>query len=338
MSFDIRDTNFAKGVALCLLLVHHLFYYQSPLYEDILVNGRQFSNIISEYSKVCVAMFVLLSGYGLNESTNKNYTGILSFYKKHLLKLYLNYWFMWLVFVPIGIFFFDRTLEVVYMKDITLKVFINFIGLQDYFKFYGYNATWWFMSTIVSLYLLFPFFKAITYKYKKLVLFISFGLVFAKFVPETMRYWMFPFILGIYISQNNSFESIKKFMQDKLTLKLILYFVITFAIMAVRYKKGVRVDGFFALLIILMGYEFFSTFNLINKLMVFIGKHSFNIFLFHTFIFEYYLKSFSYILKYPPLIFLQLLLVCLVISVSLEKIKSYLGLFKFKIQDMKIKY
>ena len=278
MSFTVRDTNFAKGVALCLLLVHHLFYYQSPLYEDILVNGRQFSNIISEFSKVCVAMFILLSGYGLNESTNKNYTGFFGFYKKYLPKLYLNYWFIWLVFVPIGVFFFDRTLEVAYIKDITSKVFINFLGMQNYFKFYGYNATWWFMSTIVSLYLLFPLLKIVTYKYKKLVLFISFGLVFAKFIPDTLRYWMFPFILGIYMSQNNSFASVKKFMKDKLTLKLILYLIITIAIMAVRYKQGVRVDGFFALFIILMGYEFFSTINLINKSMVFIGKHSFNIF------------------------------------------------------------
>ena len=45
-----------------------------------------------------------------------------------------------------------------------------------------------------------------------------------------------------------------------------------------------------------------------------------NIFLMHTFIFYIYLRDFSYILKYPPLILMQLTIECLIISMVLEKI------------------
>lgn len=96
-----NDTMFLKGIALLLLLLHHLFCNGNGLFSNYygIMNG------IAAFSKVCVAIFVFLSGYGLMKS-NRKILGIRNFYKKRFMRLYMNYWLIWLLFVPIGIYFF----------------------------------------------------------------------------------------------------------------------------------------------------------------------------------------------------------------------------------------
>ncbi|MBR4625341.1 MAG: hypothetical protein IKO56_07395, partial [Alphaproteobacteria bacterium] len=59
-----------------------------------------------------------------------------------------------------------------------------------------------------------------------------------------------------------------------------------------------------------------------ERTLEFLGKHSMNIFLFHTFIFSHWLKNFIYSPKNPLLIFLLLLGVSLIISVAIEWLKK----------------
>lgn len=63
---SLKDTNVLKGVALLLLLWHHLFYKENGLYDDLYIAGHGLVNELSIVSKVCVAIFVFLSGYGWN--------------------------------------------------------------------------------------------------------------------------------------------------------------------------------------------------------------------------------------------------------------------------------
>jgi len=67
-----------------------------------------------------------------------------------------------------------------------------------------------------------------------------------------------------------------------------------------------------------------------KKIMQILGKHSFNIFLFHTFIYYYWFRNLLYSLNNPILIFLTLLVVTLVISVGMELVKNYIGYYKLQ--------
>ena len=55
-----EDSKVAKGGAVLLLLWHHLFYMH-PEYG-------WFVHWTACYAKICVAMFLILSGYGLANS------------------------------------------------------------------------------------------------------------------------------------------------------------------------------------------------------------------------------------------------------------------------------
>lgn len=71
-----------------------------------------------------------------------------------------------------------------------------------------------------------------------------------------------------------------------------------------------------------MAYKSISIPEAIAKALAFLGKHSMNIFLFHAFIFYMWFSDIIYATRNPLTIFLELLTVCLLISVVLERIKN----------------
>lgn len=68
--FSNSDTSVMKGVAIILMLIHHLFYSVERIQKCTLIlpfEGK-FLLLLSSLSKVCVAIFVLISEYGLYKS------------------------------------------------------------------------------------------------------------------------------------------------------------------------------------------------------------------------------------------------------------------------------
>ena len=122
-SFDyklsLNDTSALKGVAIIAMLCHHLFY-QQHVYG---VAVQQFGIVC----KVCVAIFLFLSGYGLSvqysklwakdQGNNSRLQEILKFLYKRYVKFYLNYWVIFLIFVPLGVLCFGRSLPEAYGED-----------------------------------------------------------------------------------------------------------------------------------------------------------------------------------------------------------------------------
>lgn len=79
----------------------------------------------------------------------------------------------------------------------------------------------------------------------------------------------------------------------------------------------------FVTLTLVMVYSMVKLPKVVETTMIFIGRHSMNIFLFHTFIFSYWFRDVIYASHCPIVIFLLLLSVCLAISVLLEVMKKY---------------
>ena len=59
----LHDTSILKGIAICAMLWHHLFLLH-PDYGNVVYH-------LALLGKVCVAIFLLLSGYGLTIQMNK---------------------------------------------------------------------------------------------------------------------------------------------------------------------------------------------------------------------------------------------------------------------------
>lgn len=132
--------------------------------------------------------------------------------------------------------------------------------------------------------------------------------------------------MGIFVARKDLFAYIKqKTLQKKFLLLLIAFGMCVWRLKTVKDSEAGAVlifDGLTAFSIVLAVYVWLNTKSNSYNILTFIGKHSMNIFLMHTFVFGIYFNNFSYALKYPPLILLQLLLICLAFSVVLEKTKE----------------
>lgn len=329
------QSEILKSVALLLLLCHHLFYIPTNLFEDFSVAGiHDIVNKTAMACKACVPFFVFLSGYGLAASAEQ--TGIVDikrFFMRRFTKLYLNYWLVWLIFVPVGVLFFGISFESVYGHEHTAAGLVaDFLWLLNITGAYGYNPTWWFYSCIILLYVLFPFIFVLCRKpiAVHLMFWGSIALTFCPLVwLQPIRYYILAFLLGIYF-RNGLMASIppcnkliNKIIHKSLskweTIALGMIMVAAFPLRMLM-PPALVFDTATAILIVLL----FHNINLhpaLAKSMAFLGQHSFNIFLFHTFIYFLYLPQIVYWHRNPVVVFITLLLICITISSSIEYLK-----------------
>lgn len=321
--FDVSITNASKGMALMLILWHHLFYEKPEMGFVVFQTAL--------LAKVCVGIYVVLSGYGLAESVKKKGLELGVFYKRRLLKLYMNYWLIALIFVPIGVWFMERSLASVYGEHVFKGFMLQMLGIHMFtWVSYGYNATWWFMSLIIVLYAIFPLVNFLTKKYH--LWFLAFCAWLLFFPIPLVNDWIFPFAVGVYLSQKDGFVKLLIWLDKQGKARFITLAILTVCVAWYRQNgwlfDSVRADTFFAILLILWTTELVVFSPLAKKVFEFVGVHSFNIFLFHTFIYYYYFPDFIYSFHYPVMIFAVLLGVCLVVSVGIESFKKKIGFDK----------
>lgn len=340
MTFDKRQTNIAKGVAVLLLLWHHLFYNDPKNYGKFIsvlnINNVPIECLIAILCKICVAIFVFLSGYGLFRSYEKyvlqyyrkqNIKHDLIFIKNHLIKLMSGFWFIYVLFVSLG-FCFGRNPIEIYESNIFYGL-IDFMGLASVFHTPTMNATWWFMGLIIILYLVYPLLHKLLIKYPEALLLTSFFILLLYFIPQlvNLRIYLFSFVLAMYISYYNAFS--------KLSLKLnkpiecyyviFLFFAIFLLMKRMIFINGAEIDGLFALSIVLISFFIFSKIPVLNNVLELFGKYSGSIFMFHTFLIRYYFENIFYSLKYSIIIFITSACLCLLVAICIELVKKYTG-------------
>lgn len=337
-----QDTDALKGIALILLLIHHLFYIQNGQYDDIYIYGHGVVEIIGKVSKVCVAIFVFLSGYGLMAGAeNVSHISLKEFYTKRFTKLYSNYWLIWLLFVPIGVIAMGLTFPLVYGEHWGGKFILDLFGLLNCIGLLGYNPTWWFYSCIILLYLIFPIIVSLCEKEKRWIehglLFVAIILCWCPLEPlQPIRFYLFSFILGIYCRNGligrylpppKDKSLIINIIQGNLgrfgKVVLLMLIPICFIIrMKTPFSFAIMFDSIITILIVL-AYKNIKTLH--NNTLRLFGRHSFNIFLFHTFLFYLYFPQIIYFNRNPLAIFATLLVSCLLISLVIEYIKKAIG-------------
>lgn len=326
---SLHDTQVLKGVALLLLLCHHC-WYTGEGFDDVFVFGKPVFQQIGVFGKLCVSLFVFLSGYGLTVGAMKNngVGKVVHFYRKRYFKLMVNYWFIWLLFVPLGVFVFDRNFPAVYGDNYVYRALVDFFGLHSVIigSSSGYNATWWFYSCIILLYFFYP----LIWKYRN---FWFLTIPLALLIPEVcglihLRHggiwgyllgYSLPFVCGVLLA-NSAIPTVKFSILGKIFLVGILLLLCFYRLKmsnTVLWESLICVWGVFV-------YQQWFRLDIVSKTFAFLGRHSFNIFLFHTFIYVYYFHDYIFWSRNPILIFATLLMVSIIISVLIEKLKEVL--------------
>ncbi len=341
----LKETQILKSFAIMAMLAHHLFY-EHPEFGTSVMN-------LGISCKICVALFVFLSGYGMAASfpqkMNRHSNTIrIHFFVlcRRYVKFFLNYWFIFFITVPLGIFIFGRSLESAYGEGTNLaKSFImDVLGLQG---FSSYNITWWFNAVILALWFFFPFLYWIMKKRIASICLIiliwinPYDLLYSlHFIALGLATWFLPFVLGVFIALH--IDRINKILNSiHPNAVLCISISLTFFLL---YLRGVKVfpsftqfqvDPFATIFLSLAVVSICRKTKLRFSFLQFVGKHSMNMYLTHTFIFGYFFSNFIYGFKYPIAIFTVLFLTSLLLSICIEFIKKKIGFYR--LQDKIIK-
>ena len=154
--FAKNDTKFVKGIAIILMLMHHLWSFADRQPGDgfaltrpltgMEINGMPVFQSFGYFGKLCVPLFMFLAGYGLYKQYSR---GNLSLSRK-ILKLYTGYWKIFVIFIPVAFLFFGRQAYLTEYSD-AYQTFdlntciLNFFGIDVG----AYNGEWWFVMAFV---------------------------------------------------------------------------------------------------------------------------------------------------------------------------------------------
>lgn len=360
MKFTKEHTMQMKGIAIIILLFHHCFLnaqrWATVPYEKLAttkgwgyypISFAPFSShtiqYLASFSKICVAMFVFMTGYGMwvSYESQKKKTTMSNYIKKRMVTLMTGFLIIFVVTeilaIPTG-----RFIEV-YGHDFRSVVYmiIDALGLAKLLGTPLFCLTWWYMSLAIVLIMIFPFVHPIMEKYQWVVVVASI------IVPRACGFgqstdlfrYLLAYTLGMYFAQHDLLARIKeKFMEQNVVGKLLSLIVSLIGLaVIIKCRQNAWIgwkyldfwDGFAAMYVIVISYIYILNGKWIVKGLGFLGKHSMNIFLIHSFYRDVFFHKFTYSFYYAWLDYIVLMAISLVTSIVLEWFKKLIRYEKF---------
>lgn len=333
-----ETSTIIKGVAILMMLFYHLFGRDDlgDLCTPLLYIGN--TPLVKYLSNACypVSFFMILSGYGLTYCYKKNQLS-LSIQSKRILKLYVHYWLILLIFVTIGHFIKPD----VYPNDL-LHVLANIVGIRC-----TYNGETWFLLpyTIISLlsWWIIDFVYHLNEKRKIIITLIIYSIVFL-----TTRYIVYHqlenttlltiLLQPFFIVQLNFYFSLGillfRLLENEPTalkaVKPTTYFIIIIALFIIKCMIKVTIaDGLYAFIIIFC-ISHLQLHRLFHNIFYKLGQYSMPMWMTHTFFAVYLFQDFIYGFKYPLLIWLVLIALSYLVSIPILKIGNRINTLIFK--------
>lgn len=155
--FTRENTKQVKGIAVLLMLAHHLYTFPDRIPYGLevatkyYISGRELTTIIGSFGQICVSLYMFLGGYGLYASCQSDLRGGYlpsDTLARHIIKLYQAYWKVFVIFIPIGFLFFGSQIQYCEADLCSRFAVFHFQELISTFTAYGnaYNGEWWFFK------------------------------------------------------------------------------------------------------------------------------------------------------------------------------------------------
>ena len=322
--FDKNDTKAIKGIAIIMMLFHHLagFPERFPVgFEEFISKWQKliddgYLQTFAFNAKFCVSIFFFLGGYGMYKRWEKGKFSL----SDSIISLIKRFWKIFIIFTPIAFIFFKRTGEgtnylcsryvIEKWSDFITNVLGNFILLNN-----SINLEWWFLPYYICALMLGAFYCDKTKKTNNFLneIFIVFGLdilirsIFPN-IPaingfsglyDSVYYYYFMkitenapiFFAGIIFAKYNGICRIKNELY-KIPCRTVISILGIFAIIWSRcYIKGEALDIVYSVLFTSFCSVIFDSLKVLKSIFQYLGKHSTNIWLIHSFYCYYFLEA-----------------------------------------------
>ena len=142
LKLSTHVTSELKGFAILAVIFAHICFYLSQ--------DSRFLNPVALSAGVGVDLFLFLSGYGLTHSMIHKDLGVLAFYKRRLIRIFVPLWTVLIMLFGLDFLILDRT----YSPLTILESFLGFFPRADLYE--SLNAPFWYLTLILFYYLIYP--------------------------------------------------------------------------------------------------------------------------------------------------------------------------------------
>lgn len=332
--FSRKASKIVKGMAILFLLNYHLFS-EAETVAEFGVDYRPFPQEVflafSRFGNISVAVFVFLTAFGITKGLIGQ-EGIepRDMYRqavRRMLKLMANFFALFASVTLLWWHWFDYASLYGEGKQGFLYMIADAAGLAQILDTPTLNMTWWYMEIAYVLIFLVPalciLVRKVGYSLLPMVFFLP---VVLSFNPDISRY-LFTAAVGVCAAYGS--------WMDKL-LNVKAHPVLRWAaggaglVLCVMIRQNYIVqerflhlaDAGIAVFFAWFSIALFGSVPVIKRILEFIGKHSMNIYMVHTFFYLILWRSYIYAFRYAGAILVVLLLASLLWSVALEWIKK----------------
>ncbi len=326
-TLSLNQSNQLKAIAILMMLCLHLFNkdYKGLFLPIIFINDKPLSYYLSLFSDACVPIFAFVSGYGLYYKFLKSKNTYEKDNYKRIKKLFINYWIILLLF-PLLI---GGLIGKEGYPGSSLKFILNFLALDN-----SYNGAWWFFTIYVLFVLTSRFWftllnriNIIIYLFLLLILYVVafyFRVYKAHIFQNEILNWfqvqgslyfctLFQFMLGAFAIKYDWFYWVNHFINRYFKFNFWVGFILILGLICIHGAlSNLFYAPFFALLFIFI-FANLSYLSRINSILNFVVPHATNLWLIHLFFIQFFYRG-LYDLKYPIVIYLVLLTLCIISS------------------------
>lgn len=338
-SFSKRQTNILKGIAVLLLLVHHSL---PPIPEEVLggLEGVVAQGI--SLSKICVAIFAVLSGYGMYlsyEKKEKDGTekSIWRFSFIHIMKIYAVFWLA--AGISIGcVCLLKGNFGEIYGEHPVRALFLDGMALSYLTGTPKFVNSWWYVTATLIYYALFPFCFRLIQRLKEKNYILMAILIEAVFLPGKVNsivvYGTF-FLYGMIFAErdvinfflkNTPVGGVKKWLRAaEYAVTIVILCVLRQKVLA-EIRTEYYFDWLLALVLILLVCQLRRNFHSERiGVLELIGSYSFEMYLIHG-VFLKYFGKFIYRSLSCQAVLARLFVVTLAAAVLLKWVEGKLGI------------
>ena len=257
---SVNISNILRGIAILLVILQH-------------ISGHLGTNIFTPMGGTGVAIFLFLSGFGLNESFKKK--GFTDFWKNRIIKVFIPY----IILITI------------------LTVIYNRGGVKNYlYDILGIKTSYWYIAFLLKQYILFYICTKFFCKVK-LYIFVLCSIIFLFTFPNIEAEQSFSFLTGVLISEY--YQDIKRMVEKRYLVVSIIFFIIGTIFLGIKQLHFIRLyEGHYIYSIIQLFIKlpyalfFISIVHYLNILMnsrflKFCGKISYELYLVHMIFLQY---------------------------------------------------
>lgn len=322
-TFTYSDTKMIQGLAVMAMVILHLFdnLEYGRMYIPVLyLFGKPLIFYIAQLSDFCVMGYAFCSGYALYKQFQESETR--TYYKKRLkslLVLMANYWLILFIFTAVSILIGNGE----NMPGSVREFIGNFLTVNT-----TYNGAWWYLFIYVLLVLLSPLIFIICDRLPVVISIIGlFGIYFSAYYVRfkmmsdnwcLVKYGLFgmtlvEFCIGVFFLKENWLEILSWGIKKIPRWGRIVGSIVIWCGMLIGHTLIVPslfiapITG----MIIIVLFTLWEKPKCIESFFLLMGRHSTNIWLIHMFFYLYVFKDLVYVAKYPLVILVLMLVICI---------------------------